>query len=93
MKKIFVLFAFLPFVGSAFAGACVPYWDAEGFERFKCDPEKLAAAFIADMQNRRPPITVEIKDYSPDSLTFTLIIHSENITLRCRKFGDRATCE
>ena len=93
MKKFLLFFALVPVACSAVEYACTYYWDEEGFKRYNCDPEKLTANFIAYHETHKPPLTIEIPDYSPDSSTFTLIIRSENIRMTCRKFGSTATCE
>ena len=92
MNKIFTFLVLAFAMSSALAGACTPYYDAEGFERFKCDPEKLAAAFIADMEQKAKSSQPTIKVYWPNDPEFVIYDETNKVVKHCRKRDGWVSC-
>ena len=92
MKKYLAFFVLAFTTGTAIAGACKSYWDAEGFERFQGDPEKLTAAFIADMEARVQVATPDIVIHWPQDEKFVVHDRTNNIVKHCTRANGMVHC-
>lgn len=91
MKKFITLLILLAPLASATAGKCTWWVDNEGFERFKCDPDRLIEAIKKTNRESDEP-RVDVWGYTRDTETFMLHDRSTNVVKHCIKMNYRIVC-
>ena len=89
MKKYLILIGFSLVTSSVFATGCTRWFDAEGFERFKCEPGyPVAVPLYGTAEEAKYG-----EGYLPNRDEFTVYDQATNSKKRCMRYASRVVCE
>ena len=89
MKKYLILIGFSLVTSSVFAAGCTRWYDEEGFERVRCDPDtRWYVPLYGTAEEAKYG-----EGYLPKGDEFTVYDQATNSKKRCMRYASRVVCE
>lgn len=92
MKRIIILFLFCIVLSPVYASPCTRWYDAEGFERVRCDPNASVAVSLSGVAGESKNTPIEIRVYSADTGQFSVYDRETKVIKHCQKKNGWIDC-
>lgn len=93
MKRLFIFMALIAVASPALANGCTRWFDAEGFERVKCEPGYPVAVPLLGTAAEAKAIPFEVHGYLPDVGQFTIYNRETKTIQNCQKHKEWVICK